>query len=246
MNQPARSSTDSPATAADNVFEAILADIVRGVYPSKSRLPAERELARLLGASRPTIREALSRLGEWCLVEARRGSGVVVREQRDWSIDVLPAFLRYAGAAIPPAHLARMIRDLLALRRGITVDCVALVADRLAGADFGPSRAALRMAWERRDDPAGFTEADLALMRGVIELADFMPGVWLLNRMKGVYLEIARALSGGIAPPPDYPLALERVFESLEDGRGNDAVRILRDYLEYHDQRMLTALGANP
>jgi hypothetical protein len=64
--------------------------------------------------------------------------------------------------------------------------------------------------------------------------------------MKGVYLEIARALSGGIAPPPDYPLALERVFESLEDGRGDDAVRILRDYLEYHDQRMLTALGANP
>ena len=83
-------------TAIENVFETLLADIVRGTYVAGSRLPAERELARILGASRPTLREALRRLGEYNLVEPRRGSGVVVRPWREWSLEVLPGYLRYA------------------------------------------------------------------------------------------------------------------------------------------------------
>src|SRR6185503_10698967 len=96
--------TDPNATTAiDQVFEKLLSDIVSGAHPAGSRLPAERELSRQLGASRPTLREALRRLGEWNLVEPRRGSGVVVRPYRDWSIEVLPAYLRWGrpGAGEP-------------------------------------------------------------------------------------------------------------------------------------------------
>ncbi|MDX2089282.1 MAG: GntR family transcriptional regulator, partial [Kofleriaceae bacterium] len=57
--------TEPSTTAIDAVFEKLLADIVGGTYRSGTRLPAERELSRLLGASRPTLREALRRLGEW-------------------------------------------------------------------------------------------------------------------------------------------------------------------------------------
>src|SRR5690349_23299676 len=86
-------------TAIDQVFERLLADIVRGVHPAGTRLPAERELSRQLGASRPTLREALRRLGEWNLVEPRRGSGVVVRPYRDWSFYVMAAYLRFGKPA---------------------------------------------------------------------------------------------------------------------------------------------------
>src|SRR5512139_3301210 len=86
---------DPTTTAIDAVFEKLLCDIVSGAHPPGSRLPAERELSRQVGASRPTLREALRRLGEWNLVEPRRGSGVVVRPYRDWSIEVIGAYLRY-------------------------------------------------------------------------------------------------------------------------------------------------------
>jgi len=74
------------STAIESVLETLLAEIMRGTYPAGARLPAERELSKLLGASRPTLREALRRLGEWQLVEPRRGSGIVVRPLADWSI----------------------------------------------------------------------------------------------------------------------------------------------------------------
>src|SRR5512142_1662040 len=99
-----------PTPSLASVFDRLLTDIVSGRYPSGARLPGERDLARSLGASRPTLREALRRLGEWGLIEARRGSGVVVRELRDWSFDVLPTYLRVGD----PAEIVPVVRDLLA------------------------------------------------------------------------------------------------------------------------------------
>src|SRR5690242_8291325 len=64
MSLPELTEVEPEPTAIESVFERILADIVKGVHPAGTRLPAERELARLLGASRPTLREALRRLGE--------------------------------------------------------------------------------------------------------------------------------------------------------------------------------------
>src|SRR5438309_10078327 len=106
----------NPTTAIDAVFERLLADILSGVYSAGARLPAERELARQLGASRPTLREALRRLGEWNLVEPRRGSGVVVRPYRDWSLEVFAAYMRYGKPEPGQPGLVRMLLDVLAMR----------------------------------------------------------------------------------------------------------------------------------
>src|SRR5262252_8430391 len=111
-------------TAIDAVFETLLKDIVGGTYPSGTRLPAERELARQLGASRPTLREALRRLGEWNLVEPRRGSGVVVRPYRDWSIEVMAAYLKYGKPEAGQPTIARMLLDMMGVRRAVVVQVI--------------------------------------------------------------------------------------------------------------------------
>jgi len=229
-------------SAAGNVFESILADIVRGVYPPKSRLPAERELARLLGASRPTVREALSRLGEWNLLEARRGSGIVVRDQREWCIEVLPAVLRY-GKDLDPKQLRQMVSDLLALRRRVILAVLELVAHRIDATKLSAARDGIKRAWDARHDGARFAEEDFFVMRSIVEAADFAPGVWMLNRMAGVYLDIARTVSGTIPPPAEYVLAYDQVLDALEDGQAERAIRLESEYLENHDNRLLSFLG---
>ena len=60
-----------------------IADQIRGLiksgeFPAGARLPPERDLAKQLGVSRPSVREALIALEVEGLVEVRIGSGIYV------------------------------------------------------------------------------------------------------------------------------------------------------------------------
>ena len=71
----------SPITdSSRRIAEQIARLIRRGEYKPGARLPPERDLARLLEVSRPSVREALIALEVEGYVEVRVGSGV---EERD-------------------------------------------------------------------------------------------------------------------------------------------------------------------
>ncbi len=65
-----------------HIADQVAALIARGEFPPGSRLPAERELAQLLGVSRPSVREGLIALEVEGLVDVRVGSGIYVRRAR--------------------------------------------------------------------------------------------------------------------------------------------------------------------
>jgi DNA-binding FadR family transcriptional regulator len=73
-----------PLQAVDNrrlyrqIADQIAALIERGEYGSGQRLPPERDLAKQLGVSRPSVREALIALEVEGYVDVRIGSGVYV------------------------------------------------------------------------------------------------------------------------------------------------------------------------
>jgi GntR family transcriptional regulator, transcriptional repressor for pyruvate dehydrogenase complex len=60
------------------IAEQIRTQIASGEFPAGARLPPERDLARQLGVSRPSVREALIALEVEGLVEVRIGSGIYV------------------------------------------------------------------------------------------------------------------------------------------------------------------------
>jgi GntR family transcriptional regulator, transcriptional repressor for pyruvate dehydrogenase complex len=232
-----------PTPSLAGVFDKLLVDIVSGRYPSGARLPAERDLARVLGASRPTLREALRRLGEWGLIEARRGSGIVVRELRDWSIDVLPTYLRLGAPLDPPGSLVPLVKDLLAVRRMVLIDLLGLVASRTTPGSLAGARAAARRAWESRHDIAAFQREDLELLRAILLSARFLPALWMLNGLVRVYLDLARTVGGALVVPEDYLEAYDRILAALERHDGAAACEAMSRYLAHHDRRLLAALG---
>lgn len=69
------------STTADEVTDRLVTAVALGAFLPGDRLPAERELCRLLGVSRSTVREATGRLREAGVVEVRRGrsGGAYVR-----------------------------------------------------------------------------------------------------------------------------------------------------------------------
>jgi len=228
-------------SATEVVFEDLLTKIVSGLY--SDRLPAERDLARQLGASRATVRSALNRLESWRLVCPKRGSGVVVRDQREWSIEALPAYLRHGGGG-DVAGVASMLGDLLEIRRTLIITVLGLVAGRTDGRTLERPRQLLRGAWEARHQGTSFAEQDYEMMRAVVAAAGILPALWMLNDIGGIYLAIARTWAGGLPPLDDYVEVHERLFEKLEAGERQGAQDIIRDYLGRHDERLMTVLEA--
>ncbi|MEM1232936.1 MAG: FCD domain-containing protein [Pseudomonadota bacterium] len=94
--------------------------ILRGILRPGEKLPAERDLAERLGVSRPSLREALSRLQTDGLIETRASAGVYVAN--------------FLGAAFSPALIRLFERhdeavfDYLSFRR----DLEGLAAERAA------------------------------------------------------------------------------------------------------------------
>src|SRR5215207_4206711 len=64
------------------IAEQLRGLIVDGEFVAGTRLPAERDLAKQLGVSRPSVREALIALEVEGWVEVRTGSGIYVQEAR--------------------------------------------------------------------------------------------------------------------------------------------------------------------
>ena len=61
------------------IAEELRTNMLRGVWPVGSRLPPERDLAKHLGVSRPSLREALIALEVEGLIGVKTGSGIYVR-----------------------------------------------------------------------------------------------------------------------------------------------------------------------
>jgi len=53
---------DTPMKPAELAENRLVEAILEGTFPINSSLPAERELAEMLGVTRPTLREVLQRL----------------------------------------------------------------------------------------------------------------------------------------------------------------------------------------
>jgi len=73
------------------IADQITALIEKGEYAAGARLPPERDLARQLGVSRPSVREALIALEVEGYVDVRVGSGVYVRGAHPVASERLPA-----------------------------------------------------------------------------------------------------------------------------------------------------------
>jgi len=134
-----------PLQAVDNrrlyrqIADQIAALIEKGEYGAGARLPPERDLAKQLGVSRPSVREALIALEVEGYVEVRVGSGVYVLGPR-------PA----ARAERLPADSGPF--ELIRARWLIESECAALAAKSATKAQVRALEEALELMEADRDN----------------------------------------------------------------------------------------------
>ncbi len=115
----------------EQVAEQVTALVARGEFKPGDRLPPERDLAKLLGVSRPTVREAMIALEIAGLVEVRVGAGTFVTEQNTQD-------RQFEGAGASPL-------ELIAARRLIEPEVAALAARHATARDLAAIEETLAM-----------------------------------------------------------------------------------------------------
>ena len=116
------------------IAEQLRVLIGKGEVEVGARLPAERDLARQLGVSRPSVREALIALEMEAWVEVRTGSGVYVLVRTGAT---RPA----ANESLAPAEWGPL--ELIRARRGVVGETAAIAASQAKRKDTDAMRKAI-------------------------------------------------------------------------------------------------------
>lgn len=117
----------NPKKAADLVFEQLRDLIYIGRLKPGERIPAERSLAETMRVSRPTVREAVSRLANQGLLTQRQGQGTFVSSGAGEKGNPLSVLL--GGEAGASLHL-------LEVRLGLECNSAVLAARRATEEDL--------------------------------------------------------------------------------------------------------------
>jgi GntR family transcriptional regulator, negative regulator for fad regulon and positive regulator of fabA len=98
-----------PLKPAELAEYNLIKSIVSGKYPKNSKLPSERELAKKLNITRPTLREILQRLSRERWITICQGKSTVVNDYwKNGGLGILATLTKY-GEFLPENFLVNLI-----------------------------------------------------------------------------------------------------------------------------------------
>ena len=133
-----------------------------GEFAPGSRLPAERDLAKQLGVSRPSVREAFIALEVEGWVEVRTGSGVYVLDRGGQRAE--------GGVKVPPAEWGPL--ELIRARRVIEGEIASLAATQAKRRQVAAIAAAIDAMKEDADRGVAPLAGDRAFHTAIAEACD--------------------------------------------------------------------------
>lgn len=122
-----------PKKISEEIVIQIKQLISKGELKPGDRIPSERELASMLGVSRPSVREAIMVLDAMGFLDARQGGGTFVRALTEGSImDPLAKLVEMRDPAL--------LRSLAEVRMGLESWSASLAAQRATDTDIAELR----------------------------------------------------------------------------------------------------------
>lgn len=145
---------------AELAVSQLRAQVASGQWPVGERLPAETELAKMLGVGRSTVREAVRVLVHAGMLETRQGSGTYVRQLS-------------ADSGWEPLLRRAAILEVYEVRQALEVQAAVLAAERRTPEDIALINELEAKRTRMRDlaRDAAFIDADVAFHQAVVAAA---------------------------------------------------------------------------
>jgi GntR family transcriptional regulator, transcriptional repressor for pyruvate dehydrogenase complex len=208
----------------DAVYTGIIDAMSNGDYPEQSRLPTETELAQQYGVSRPTVREALSRLRLDGLIASRRGSGSYVLRRPDRNIK------RFA-----PIESLADVQRCFAFRIALESAAAGLAAELRTPRDLEDIRRALDQLDRVRESDLG-VEEDQTFHISIARASQnvfFVTALEMIADQMRVAMQLSRSLSLEKSRSRRELVQAEHreIVTAIEKGSATDAAEAMRLHL---------------
>ena len=215
----------APPSLTDTVAKQLLAEIDAGRVLPGEKLPTETRLAEQFGVSRTVIREAVSRLRQDGIVEARQGSGVFVTGQGG------NRALRIDAAELGSLDAVLHVVD---LRRALETEIAAQAAAQRGKRDMAAIDDALAAITAAVDNGGDGVAQDVAFHRSIAR-ATGNPYFLATPAFVSQYLEAAtRVTRGNEARHADQMRAVLREHEAIVEAIRRQDVEAAREAARIH------------
>jgi len=148
---------------SEKIVEKLLTLIREKQLRPGDRLPPERELATMMGVSRPSLREALRALSIMRVIENRQGSGTFVTSLKpELFVEHLDFIFKVNDSTF---------MDLFQARKILEVGLASLAATHITTEEIATLEDCVQRSSETIDDPEAFLKADLEIHQQIINAA---------------------------------------------------------------------------
>jgi GntR family transcriptional repressor for pyruvate dehydrogenase complex len=216
---------DRRGTSSEEVVTNLREMIHRGELRSGDRLPPERDLAKLLGVSRPTLRMALRSLSAVGVLRSRQGAGTfVVQDDEPPSLDSGPLRLMASLRGFSSA-------EMFEARRALEMVVAGLAAERATGEQMASMAEELAGMYASLDEPEQYLVHDMRFHQMVAAASGNRILTALMNMVATILLDVR---SKTVKRAKDLKESAEmhrQIYRAIRDRDPEAARSAMRDHL---------------
>jgi GntR family transcriptional regulator, transcriptional repressor for pyruvate dehydrogenase complex len=212
------------ATSAGVVFK-LREMIHRGELRPGDRLPPERDLARMFGVSRPTLRAGIRSLSAVGALESRQGAGTfVVKTEESPSLDSSPLKLMAALHGFTSA-------EMFEARKSLEMAIAALAAERATSDQMASLSEEIAGMFASLDEPEQFLVHDMRFHQGVAISSGNRILTALMNMVAATLFDVRRKTVKRATDLKESAEMHRRIYRAIRERDPQAASAAMRDHL---------------
>ena len=227
-------------TSSEEVVAKLREMIHRGDLRPGDRLPAERELAKLLGVSRPTLRAGIGSLAALGVLQSRQGAGTfVVNTDGPPELDSGPLRMMAALHGFTTA-------EMFEARRALEMAIAGLAAERATGDYMATMAEEVAGMFASLDEPEQFLIHDMHFHQTVAAASGNRILTALMNMVATILFDVR---SKTVTRATDLKESAEmhrRIYRAIRQHNWQEARTAMRDHLMLAQKAQEEEIDQNP
>ncbi|PYS36025.1 MAG: FadR family transcriptional regulator [Acidobacteria bacterium] len=212
----------------------------RGDLRPGDRLPAERELAKLLGVSRPTLRAGIGSLAALGVLQSRQGAGTfVVNTDGPPALDSGPLRMMAALHGFTTA-------EMFEARRALEMAIAGLAAERATGDYMATMAEELAGMFASLDEPEQFLIHDMHFHQTVAAASGNRILTALMNMVATILFDVRSKTVKRATDLKESAEMHRRIYRAIRQHNWQEARSAMRDHLMLAQKAQEEEIDQNP